>query len=337
MRGIVCNQPKEFTFRSDMKAPTVSDGEVLVQIKRVGICGTDLHAYMGNQPFFQYPRVLGHELAGEVAEIGNGVNHIKKGDRVAIIPYLHCGSCDACEAGKTNCCESIQVLGVHTDGGMCEQLVVPVEHVIQTNHLTLDHAALMEPLAIGAHAVNRAEIKPGEKVLVVGAGPIGLGVVAFAKQKGAEVTVLDLSEERLAFCKKWAGVQHTLCTSKPTEAELKATIGKMPSIVFDATGNAHSMTQAFDYVGFGGKLIYVGLVKQDLSFNDPDFHKKELTLLGSRNATVKDFEDVAHLLASKNYHMDEYITHTCELDEVIETFESWLKPESNVIKAMVHV
>lgn len=335
MKGIVCNQPKEFIFRDDLKAPTVRAGEVLVQIKRIGICGTDLHAFMGNQPFFQYPRILGHELSGEVASIGDGVTNVKPGDRVAVIPYLHCGKCDACLAGKTNCCEAIQVLGVHADGGMCEQLVVPENHVLKTNQLSFEHAALVEPLAIGAHAVNRAHVKEGDQVLVVGAGPIGLGVVAFAKEKGAEVTVLDVSEERLAFCKKWAGVTKTICTNKPTEHELKNVIGKMPTIVFDATGNAHSMAQAFDYAGFGGTLVYVGLVKQDLTFHDPDFHKKELTLLGSRNAVAKDFEDVAALLASKQYNMDEYITHQCVFEEVIDTFETWLKPETNVIKAMV--
>ena len=337
MKGIVCNQPKEFIFRHDMKAPTLNQGEVLIQIKRVGICGTDLHAYMGNQPFFQYPRVLGHELSGEIEEVSQEITDLKAGDRVAVIPYMHCGKCDACLSGKTNCCETLQVLGVHADGGMCEKLVVPKEHVIKTNHLSLDHAALIEPLAIGAHAVNRAQVNEGDQVLVVGAGPIGLGVMAFAKRKGAVVTVLDVNEERLAFCQKWAKVDQTICSSEPTESELRETIGTMPAVVFDATGNVHSMTQAFDYVGFGGKLVYVGLVKQELTFNDPDFHKKELTLLGSRNAAKKDFEDVADLLASAQYDMDAYISHRCEFDQLIDTFEEWLKPESKVIKAMVTI
>ncbi|MEK4566634.1 zinc-binding alcohol dehydrogenase family protein [Alkalihalobacillus sp. FSL R5-0424] len=335
MKGIVCNQPKEFLFREDMKAPTIKGNEVLIQLKRVGICGTDLHAYLGNQPFFEYPRVLGHELSGVVGEVGEEVKEYKVGDQVAVIPYLHCGTCSACLAGKTNCCESLKVLGVHTDGGMREQIAVPASHVIKTNHLSLDHAALIEPLAIGAHAVNRAEIQAGENVLVIGAGPIGLGVMAFAKQKGANVTALDINEERLDFCEKWGQVDQTICSSKPTESDLRDTMGALPTVVFDATGNVHSMTQAFHYVGFGGKLVYVGLVKQDLTFHDPDFHKKELTLLGSRNAAKKDFEDVAQLLDSKQYDMDAYITHRCEFDELIDTFEEWLKPESKVIKAMV--
>ncbi|MEY8752589.1 zinc-binding alcohol dehydrogenase family protein [Alkalicoccobacillus gibsonii] len=335
MKGIVCNQPKEFMFREDMKAPTIKVGEVLIQIKRVGICGTDLHAYLGNQPFFEYPRVLGHELSGVIEAVGEDVEELQVGDKVAVIPYLHCGTCSACLAGKTNCCESLKVLGVHTDGGMREKIAVPATHVIKTNHLSLDHAALIEPLAIGAHAVNRAELQAGENVLVVGAGPIGLGVMAFAKRKGANVTVLDINEERLTFCKKWAHADQTICSSKPTESDLRETIGSLPTVVFDATGNVHSMTQAFDYVGFGGKLVYVGLVKQDLTFHDPDFHKKELTLFGSRNAAKKDFEDVAQLLESKQHDMNAYITHRCEFDELIDTFEEWLKPESKVIKAMV--
>lgn len=335
MKGIVCNQPKEFIVRKDLKAPTIKGDEILIQLKRVGICGTDLHAYLGNQPFFEYPRVLGHELSGIVGDVGEDVKEVKVGDQVAVIPYLHCGTCSACLSGKTNCCESLKVLGVHTDGGMREKIAVPATHVIKTNHLSLDHAALIEPLAIGAHAVNRAELQAGENVLVIGAGPIGLGVMAFAKQKGANVTALDINAERLDFCEKWGHVDQTICSRKPTESDLRNAMGSLPTVVFDATGNVHSMTQAFNYVGFGGKLVYVGLVKQDLTFNDPDFHKKELTLLGSRNAAKKDFEDVAQLLDSKQYDMDAYITHRCAFDELIETFEEWLKPESNVIKAMV--
>ncbi|BFT69651.1 zinc-binding alcohol dehydrogenase family protein [Paenibacillus sp. P36] len=335
MKAIVCEQVEQFNF-VEMQEPEVRAGEAIVRIKRIGICGTDLHAYKGNQPFFSYPRVLGHELSGYVEEIGEGVTGLQAGDQVSIVPYLHCGTCIACRHGNTNCCTDMKVLGVHTDGGMRELISVPASHLIKTDGLTLDEAAMLEPLSIGAHAVRRSGLRAGETVLVIGAGPIGLGVMVLAKQFGAKVIAMDINDERLAFCRKWAGVDHTVnALQQPKEQLAELTNGDMPTIVFDATGNARSMTDAFGLVAHSGKLVYVGLVKADITFHDPEFHKRELTLMGSRNATMEDFDTVREAMRNGVIDIESYITHRADFEDMIGQFETWLKPESKVIKAIV--
>lgn len=335
MKAIVCEQIEHLKY-VEIEDPTVGMGEALVRIQRIGICGTDLHAFKGNQPFFSYPRILGHELAGYVEELGEGVTDVAVGDIVSVVPYMHCGQCIACRNGKTNCCTDMKVLGVHRDGGMVERLALPVSHLIKADGLTLDQAAMLEPLSIGAHAVRRSELRKGETALVIGAGPIGLGVMILAKQLGANVIAMDINEERLAFCRDWAGVDHTVnALQLPKEKLAELTNGEFPTVVFDATGNARSMTDAFGLVAHGGKLVYVGLVKADIAFHDPDFHKRELTLMGSRNATMEDFDTVRSALKTGSIDIERYITHRASFDEMVEQFETWLKPESKVIKAMV--
>lgn len=337
MKSIVCEQPDLFIFK-EIEEPERTQGSALVRIRRIGICGTDLHAYKGKQPFFTYPRILGHELAGIIEEIGENELGLQAGDQVSIIPYMHCGKCIACRNGKTNCCTDMQVFGVHIDGGMRERVSVPLSHLIQTNGLTLDQSALLEPFSIGMHAVRRSELRTGEVVLVIGAGPIGLGVMAFAKQKGATVIAMDLNEERLDFCRKWAKVDYSVNASQnPSEQIASITGGDYPTIVFDATGNQRSMTDAFRYVGHGGKLVYVGLVREEITFNDPEFHKREMTVMGSRNATLEDFDQVMAALKSGTIHVEQYITHRVPFGEMIAHFDSWLLPEEKVIKAVIEL
>jgi 2-desacetyl-2-hydroxyethyl bacteriochlorophyllide A dehydrogenase len=305
------------------RSTLTSENEVLVKIKRIGICGTDIHAYGGNQPFFEYPRVLGHELSGVVENVGGHVQKVAPGDQVTIVPYMHCGECIACENGKTNCCTNMKVVGVHIDGGMTEYLVVPQSHVIKANQLSLDAAAVVEPLCIGAHAVRRADIKEDETVLIIGAGPIGLGAARFAKLQGAKTIMMDLSEERLAYSKKWVDSDFILKASENAVEELKSlNNGRLPSVVLDATGNKFSMMGAFNYVSHGGKLVYVGLVKDDISFNDPDFHSKELTLMGSRNATKEDFEYVISCMENGQVDVPSYITHKINFEDAPAYFEA---------------
>ncbi|MFC5651845.1 zinc-binding alcohol dehydrogenase family protein [Paenibacillus solisilvae] len=337
MKGIICEQVDQFKL-IEMEAPSYVQGEAIIRVKRIGICGTDLHAYKGNQPFFSYPRVLGHELAGMIEQIGENEAGLKAGDQVSVVPYMHCGSCIACLRGKTNCCTDMKVLGVHIDGGMRERISVPTSHLIRTNDLTLDQTALLEPLSIGAHAVRRSALQSGDAVLVIGAGPIGLGVMAFAKHRGAKVIAMDINEERLAFCREWAQVDETvLALDQPLERLTALLGGDLPTVVFDATGNARSMTGAFHYTAHGGVLVYVGLVKADISFHDPEFHKRELTLMASRNATKEDFDLVSEVVRSGQIDVSRYVSHRVGFEEMIDHFDSWLKPESKVIKAMVEL
>lgn len=338
MKGIVCEKVGSFRFRDDLPEPEPAPGEAIVSIRRIGICGTDLHAYKGDQPYFTYPRVLGHELAGVIERIGDHDGGLRAGDPVSVVPYMHCGSCIACRNGKTNCCASMKVLGVHIDGGMRERIAVPVDRLIKTEELTPDQTAVLEPLAIGAHAVRRSGVARGETALVIGAGPIGLGVMAFAKSRGARVIAMDINEERLSFCRSWAKADHAVnALRQPREKLAELTGGEFPAVVFDATGNARSMTDAFELVAHGGSLVYVGLVKGDIAFHDPEFHKRELTLMGSRNATREDFETALDLLRGGKIDADRFITHRAPFEEMIGRFDDWLRPESKVIKAMVEL
>ncbi|MFF3101273.1 zinc-binding alcohol dehydrogenase family protein [Viridibacillus arvi] len=321
MKQIVCIQPHEMAL-VDVPKPTIQQADdVLIHIKRIGICGTDIHAYGGNQPFFSYPRVLGHELAGEVSEIGRNVEHLQVGDLVTIIPYVNCGQCAPCTAGKTNCCTNIQVIGVHADGGMGEYLTVPSKYVIKTNGLSLDNAAIVEPLSIGAHAVRRTNLTAGESVLVIGAGPIGIGVARFAKLQGATTFLMDLSEERLNFSKDWTDADAVFQPSEQVLDKLREkNNGQLPTIVFDATGNKHSMMKAFEYAEHGGTVVYVGLVKDTISFFDPDFHAKEMTLLGSRNATLEDFQYVIDSMQNGSVK-EGYVTKKITFEQTPEYFQ----------------
>ncbi|WP_019908567.1 zinc-binding alcohol dehydrogenase family protein [Paenibacillus sp. HW567] len=338
MRGIVCEEIGRFAYHEDLTEPVRAEGEAVVRIHRIGICGTDLHAYQGNQPFFSYPRVLGHELAGIIESIGANEAGLRAGDQVSIIPYMHCGECPACLSGKTNCCKNMKVFGVHIDGGMRERVVIPAQHLLKTEGLTLDQSAMLEPLAIGAHAIRRSGIRPGDTVLVIGAGPIGLGVMALARFAGASVIAMDVNEERLKFCQTWAKVEHTVnALVSPEEQLSKLTNGNLAPVVIDATGNAGSMTGAFGYVAHGGTLVYVGLVKSDITFNDPDFHSREMTLMGSRNATKEDFDYVLKAISAGYADMDLYISHRSSFEDMISKFDGWLKPESKVIKAIVEL
>ncbi|MGC5771017.1 zinc-binding alcohol dehydrogenase family protein [Paenibacillus pabuli] len=337
MRAVVCEEINRLAFR-DMDEPERAENQALVAIRRIGICGTDLHAYKGNQPFFTYPRVLGHELAGIIEEIGPNEAGLKPGDQVSIIPYLHCGHCIACRPGKTNCCVSMQVIGVHVDGGMRERIVVPVSHLIRAEGLTLDETAMVEPLSIGAHAVRRAAILPGQQVVVIGAGPIGLGVMAIAKQAGAQVIAIDRNMDRLERSRSWAGVDFLVQANEQAVQQVaEITNGDYATTVFDVTGNAQSMNEAIQYVAHSGQLIFVGLVKADISFHDPDFHKREMSILGSRNATREDFEQVMSILREKKWSMDDYITHRASFDQLPDAIDVWLNPDSHVVKAIVEL
>lgn len=295
--------------------------EALVRVRRIGVCGTDLHAFAGRQPFFTYPRVLGHELGVEIESIAPGEHGLKAGDRCAVEPYYHCGRCPTCRRGRTNCCESLQVLGVHIDGGMRERLTVPVDKLHKSESLTFDQLALVETLSIGRHAVGRAKLTGGESVLVVGAGPIGLAVTQFAVAAGATVTVLDRNPIRAAFAGRFGA----------TGVE---TVGpKLHDVVFDATGNKAAMERSFERVAFGGTLVFVGLVQDRVSFDDPLFHRREMTVLASRNSAGAFPPIIADIEAGR-LDTTPWITHRLALAEVPEVFPK-LPPDPTVIKAMI--
>lgn len=336
MKALVCTTPRKFDY-TEIAVPMASAGRTLLKIKRIGICGTDLHAFEGTQPFFSYPRILGHELAAEIVE--TDAKGFAPAEAVTFIPYFNCGVCIACRMGKPNCCVKINVCGVHIDGGMREYLVVPSYSLIHGEGLSFDELALVEPLAIGAHGVRRADILPGEFVLVIGAGPIGLGTMEFARIANGKVIAMDINDGRLNFCRDKLKVGFTVNPSSEDALEKLKIItgGDMPTVVIDATGSLKAIINAFQYLGHGGRYVLIGLQKGDISFNHPEFHKRESTLMSSRNATREDFEHVVASMKKGSVNPATYITHRVRFDEVKDNFESWLNPMTGVIKAMVEV
>ncbi|WP_245999708.1 zinc-binding alcohol dehydrogenase family protein [Paraflavitalea soli] len=310
----------------------------IIAIKRIGICGTDLHAYQGTQPYFTYPRILGHELSGTLIEFDNAPG-FNVGEAVTFIPYFNCGHCIACRSGKPNCCVSIQVFGVHIDGGMCEYVQVPSYALVHGESLTYDELALVEPLAIGAHGIRRAGVEKDDFVLVIGAGPIGIGAMEFARIAGGKVIAMDVSDDRLAFCSRRVGIEHVINPLHGDAMEWLSTYtnGDMASVVIDATGNLKAINAGINYLAHGGRYVLIGLQKEAFSFSHPEFHKRESTLMSSRNATRQDFEHVVAAMKKGWVDPTAYITHRTPFDHVIRDFESWLQPETQVIKAMVSI
>lgn len=334
MLTVICEAPG--TLRAhEREVPVRTGDEVLLRVRRVGICGTDLHIFNGTQPYLDYPRVMGHELAGEVHEAPPG-SDLRRGDPVYVMPYLSCGTCIACRQGKTNCCVRLQVLGVHRDGALTEYLAVPEAFVHRAEGLTLDQAAMLEFLAIGAHAVRRAEVRTGQRVLVVGTGPIGMAVLVFAGLRGGEVTALDTRAERVRFCREQLGAHAGVVIGPDDEAELsRLTGGDFYDVVFDATGNAKAMERGFRFAAHGGKYVFVSIVRDNISFSDPEFHKRELTLLGSRNATTEDFQAVVAAMRAGRIPHAALNTHRLPLAALPEQFGRLLDPGEQVVKAIV--
>lgn len=336
MKTIILEKPEQFTSLETDLPSEPGDGEALVSVQKIGICGTDLHAFRGRQPFFSYPRILGHELGVEVLAVGPNVDQVKVGDHCAVEPYLNCGTCIACRNGKSNCCESLHVLGVHVDGGMREQIIVPAHKLHRSDTLALEQLALVETLGIGCHAVDRAQLSAQENILVIGAGPIGLSVIQFAQVAGVNITLLEPNQQRAQFCQEHFTVAHTITSLNNIETDLRDALGgDLPMVVFDATGNVHSMHNAFSLVANGGRLTLVGIVLDDITFKDPEFHRREMTLLSSRNALPENFKRIIQLMETGDVDTQPWITHRASFGELIDRFPSWLDPEEGVVKAML--
>jgi 2-desacetyl-2-hydroxyethyl bacteriochlorophyllide A dehydrogenase len=334
MLSVICESPGVLRAQQ-CDPPARAAGEVLLRVSRVGICGTDLHIFTGNQPYIEYPRVMGHEFSATVVEAERN-SGFAPGDGVYVMPYLSCGHCVACRQGKTNCCVDIRVLGVHRDGALTEYLSVPAQFVHKAEGVTLDQAAMLEFLAIGAHAVRRAEVLADQRVLVVGAGPIGMAAMIFAKLRGANVTCLDTRSDRLAFCESQLGVDAAVSVG-PTDIEQLASLtnNEFFDAVFDATGNIDAMNRGFRLVAHGGRYTLISIVPGQVTFSDPEFHKRETTLLASRNATLADFETVLQAMRAGRIPHQALNTHRMRLAEVPDAFPRLLDTGQTVVKALV--
>lgn len=344
MKCLELNKPFDFRWAEKKYPDDLRSGEALIKIHRVGICGTDYHAFRGKQPFFNYPRVLGHELGAEVIALriddaSQNPAAVKVGDRVSVEPYLNCGLCQPCRNSSPNCCEHLKVLGVHMDGGLTEYLSVPTAKLHPSEKLDFEQLALVETLGIGAHAVYRAGVSAIDTVLVIGAGPIGLAVTQFVKIAGAKVLVLDINQQRLDFAQEHMSADQVILNDEAFDTDTLRELlgGNLPTAVFDATGHPDSMNRAFELVAFGGRLAFVGLFMGDVSFHDPLFHRRELTILASRNSLPQDFGRIIKLMEQGQVNTNSWLTHRADFGEIPTIFENWLNPQAGVIKAIVRL
>ena len=340
MKAWQLTEPKKFAS-IDIDSPSAPrTGEAKIRTLRMGICGTDISCYHGKFPFFDYPRIPGHELGVEVLEVGEGVENVKPGDVCSVEPYLNCGQCYACNKGQGNCCQDLKVFGVMMNGGLCEQSLIRAEKLHHSSNLSTEQLALVETLAIGCHASDRGNPQKGENILVIGAGPIGLSTLEFNRLGDANITVMDMSEERLDFCRTKYGIESLIQfkgDGSEKEKMLEATNGNLFDLVTDATGNQHSMGGALQYVAHTGRLVYVGITTENISFPHPVLHRPEITLLASRNALPKDFPRIIELIENGTINTDPWITHHIEFNEVAEKFEDVTHPSSGALKAVIHV
>lgn len=348
MRAIRLQEPKHFEHVEIAPPAEPGPGEAVVRTHRMGICGTDLSGYLGKMPFFRYPRIPGHELGVEVLSVGEGVRNVSIGDRCSVEPYMNCGRCYPCRRGNGNCCETLNVIGVMVDGGLCERFLIRADKLHRSERLSYEQLALVETLAIGCHATDRG-LRPeegtspshvGTQVLIIGAGPIGLATLEFTRLTGATITVMDMNADRLTFCRDVYGVPHTVQfrgDGSELEQMLEITGGDRYAVVTDATGNHRSMSKALEYVAHTGKLVYVGITTQEVSFPHPVLHRPELSILGSRNALPGDFGRIIRLIEEGTIDTGPWITHRIGYDDVVGDFELFTRPETGAIKAVIDV
>jgi alcohol dehydrogenase len=340
MKAIRLEAPHRFALLEMEEPAAPSADEVLVRTHTMGVCGTDISCYLGKFPFFSYPRIPGHELGVEVLAVGSNVRNVKPGDRCSVEPYMNNAASFASRRGSGNCCQDLQVLGVHTDGGLRERFLIRADKLHASSSLSFDQLALVETLAIGCHAIQRAAPRPGEHLLVIGTGPIGLAVLEFARLAKSQISVMDMNADRLDFCRRTYDIKNTvLFTGDGSElAEMQtATAGELYPVVLDATGSAASMGHALNYVAHTGTLVYVGITTQDVTFSDRLLHAREMTIKASRNALPDDFCRIIRLIEDGQINTSTWITHRTSFAELPDVFESYTKPETGVIKAIVTV
>jgi alcohol dehydrogenase len=317
-------------------------GEALVRTHRMGICGTDLSCYLGKFPFFSYPRTPGHELGLEVIAVGEGVTNVKPGDKCSLEPYLNDPESIPSKKGHSNACSNVSVVGVHQSGGLRKSdWTVPAHKLHPGNDLSYDELALVETLAIGYHAVKRGNPQPGETVMVIGAGPIGLSCLEFLKLMDLKVLVVDFAQNRLDFCAENLGIPHPVL-AKPDGSHLAEietiTEGGFCDVIIDATGHAGSMVQCHQYAAVGGRVVYVGITAQDLTFPQaPFFHRRELCVMASRNALPADFPEIIQIITDGKINLQNWITHRLDITEVPEEFDKFTAPATGALKAVITV
>lgn len=338
MKALVLNGPGQFSYE-DRPRPACPAGYVVVRVETVCICGSDIHAIQGRQPLFSFPRVIGHEVAGTVDQLGAGVTSLAVGDRVCLMPCIPCGICHACRSGRTNACGKLRLYGVHEDGGLQEFLAAPAENWLRVHRQApAEEASMLEPLTIGAHAVAKLGLKPGDRVLVVGAGPIGMSCAVNARTYGAHVVLSDTSPQRRIFGEKNFG----LAVLDPfrydyLEEISRMTDGALFDAVVDTTASKSAMENAWKWITQGGKIVFVGICNGTLELEGLSFHMREPSLYVTRNSTPKDFQRVLEFWRQGWLDPGAFITHTVPFAQAKQELVRWTKPEAGVFKGVVRL
>lgn len=321
----------------DVEEPSLRPGEVLLSVRHVALCGSDLSTFKGLNPLVALPRIPGHEIGGEIAAVGEGVPaEYAVGRRAIVIPYTSCGVCPSCRKGRVNACRSNRTLGVQQNGGLAERIALPYGKLILNDTLAPRHLALVEPLSVGFHAVARGRVEASDKVLVLGCGMIGMGAIAGAVHRGAEVIAVDVGAAKIELARRY-GAAHIIDAAKEDVAKRveELTGGDGVDVVIEAVGLPATFTQAIDLVAFAGRVVYIGYAKEPVSYKTQFFNLKELDIMGSRNATAEDFQNVIRYLESLERKPDDLISKVFAFDDADKALPYWAAERDTTLKVMI--
>ena len=336
MKAIQISEPSVMKV-IDMAEPQMGDDEVLLKMKYVGFCGSDLNTYRGGNPMVKMPVVPGHEVGAEIVKVGKNVPEgLKPGMTVTVNPYTNCGKCASCRNGRVNACEHNETLGVQRWGAMCEYIALPWEKVIPAGLLTPRTCALIEPMSVGFHAVSRAQVTDIDVVVVIGCGMVGMGAVVRSAQRGATVVAADIDDEKLALAKEM-GASYTINTMKEdVHARLREiTSGFGPDVIIEAVGSVPTYQMAVNEVAFTGRVVCIGYAKSEVSFQTKYFVQKELDIRGSRNAQPSDFRAVIHYLERGTCPVDRLISNEVKPEHALEAMQEWASAPGKVFRILV--
>ncbi|MEM7783322.1 MAG: zinc-binding alcohol dehydrogenase family protein [Planctomycetota bacterium] len=335
MKAIEISEPGKICL-SEREVPSPGKDEVLLQVNRVGYCGSDLAAFKGLNPLVTYPRVPGHEIGATIKELGDGVTQWSVGQQVLVIPYLGCDKCSACLKGRSNCCMHNKTLGVQTDGMLCELAVAPQNKLIAADNLSLEELAIVEPLTVGFHAVRRADVDETDVVAVIGCGAIGLGAIAGANYKNAKVIAIDIEDSKAEVAKACGADHFVNSRTEDVSSRLKElTGGHGPDAIIEAVGHPLTYTMAVNEVCFAGRVVYIGWAKAPIEYETKFFVLKELDIRGSRNALPDDFHEVIKMLGEGKFPLDKVITKTVSMNEAPAAMDQWADDPSVITKIQI--
>lgn len=336
MRAFYLTEPGHTAYADIASPPALGPEDVLLRIRLIGLCGTDLSSFRGLNPLVSYPRIPGHEIAASIEEVGSAVpDHLRPGMNVTVLPFAECGRCVACRQGRPNCCPDLRVLGVQRDGAFTDYLRVPYTAVYTSEVLDLRELALVEPLTIGFHAVDRGRVTESDTVAVLGCGAIGLGVIAGASHRGARVLAIDVVEEKFAVARRCGAAETINSRTQPLHEVLRElTNGDGPNVIIEAIGVPATFRAAVDEVAYAGRVVYIGWNKQPVEYETKQFVHKELDILGSRNS-LNNFPEVISYLEMRRFPVDDVITTTVPFEETGAALQSWHEQPANITKVQV--